>query len=193
MRLGANCRNSPSHWSRAIVNKFIDNKNNVPCNTTLAMSEKKIISYKQLQNEKYANILNFERKPLDCTAWLRSSWTSFLRSIRLQTNIFKHIWIRLLLFDQLRRHFLYSAQWILIFYCYRLKEIYGVEEWEYSNPTNSLQLLLSLVSCSFFMYLTILISQRATRLNHFSRFQVKFFWFWFSSMSFSLLILLTMC
>ena len=42
MRLGANCRNSPSHWSRAIVNKFIDNKNNVPCNTTVAMSEKKI-------------------------------------------------------------------------------------------------------------------------------------------------------
>ena len=42
VRLGANCRNSPSHWSRAIVNKFIDNENDVPCNTTLAMSEKKI-------------------------------------------------------------------------------------------------------------------------------------------------------
>ena len=33
-------------------------------------------------------------------------------------------------------------------YCYRLKEIYRVEEWECLNPTNSLQLLLSLVSCS---------------------------------------------
>ena len=61
MRLEPNCI-SLSHWSRAIVNKFIDNKNDVPCNTTLAMSEKKFISYKQLQNWKYANILNFESK-----------------------------------------------------------------------------------------------------------------------------------
>ena len=73
----------------------------------------------------------------------------------------------------------YSTQWILIFYCYRPKEIYRVEEWECLNPTNSLQLLLLLVSCSSLMYQNILISQRATHQYHFSRFQVNFFWFSF--------------
>ena len=43
LRLGHNCRNSLSHWSRTIVNKVIDNENDVPCNTTLVTSEKKII------------------------------------------------------------------------------------------------------------------------------------------------------
>ena len=94
-------------------------------------------------------------------------------------SIMKQIWIRSLLFYQPRWPLSYSTQWILIFYCYRLKEIYRVEEWECLNPTNSLQLLLSLVSCSSLMYQNMLISQIATYLYHFSRFQVNFFWFSF--------------
>ena len=99
----------------------------------------------------------------------------------------KHLWIRFLLFYQPRLPLSYSAQWILIFYCYRLKEIYGVEEWEYLNLINSLQLLLSLVSCSSLVYQSILISRRVTHQYHFSRFQVVLLIF-MSFMSFSLWI-----
>ena len=60
----------------------------------------------------------------------------------------KNFWMRLLLFYQTRWPLSYSTLWIPIFCCYILKEIYGVEEWEYLNPNKSLQLLLSLVGCS---------------------------------------------
>ena len=67
MRLGPNCRNSPSHWSRTVFNKVIDDENDVPCNTTLAMSEKKIYLVQTIAKlKKNAYVQNFETKLGDC-------------------------------------------------------------------------------------------------------------------------------